>query len=228
MLIVLNTAIGTIGMDREHTNASCLHTNTLQHPRWQTDQIIYVKSELQLLPQPEPPAEPSTDNNVNNSPPSPVDSPTLPAQIMIFEQDSERNQSRARFTFLGYFDLIKMQILEPNTPALIRMLEQKWTRIGKWGQSHQIQRDADSWKKSLGYRWAVLKFAKNEEATKALEPPRIEVTMNDMGVRKEDLWSGSRKGVNEMLRDIRVKDSKDEKEKAALTGWHAVAALEDQ
>lgn len=103
------------------------------------------------------------------------------------------------------------------------MLEQKWTKINKWGQSRQIQRDADSWKKSLSYRWAVLKFKKS---TAHLEPPKIEVTTNDMGIRKENLWSDSRKGVNEMLRDMRIKDSKNEKEKTALTGWHAVANAE--
>jgi len=139
----------------------------------------------------------------------------------MFEQtSSERIQSRARFTFLGYFDLMKMQVLEPNTPELTRMLEQKWTKINKWGQSRQIQRDADSWKESLSYRWAVLKFKKS---TVQLEPPKIEVTTDDMGIRKENLWSDSRKGVNEMLRDMRIKHSKDETEKSALTGWHAVA-----
>jgi len=103
------------------------------------------------------------------------------------------------------------------------MLEQKWTKINKWGQSRQIQRDADSWKKSLSYRWAVLTFKKS---TTQLEPPKIEVTTNELGIRKENLWSESRKGVNEMLRDMRINDSKNEKEKTALTGWHAVANAE--
>lgn len=139
----------------------------------------------------------------------------------MFEQtSSESNQSRARFTFLGCYDLMKMQILEPNTPELTRMLEQKWTKVNKWGRSRQIQRDADSWKKSLSYTWAVLKFKKS---TAQLEPPKIEVTTNDVGVRKENLWSDSRKGVNEMLRDMRIKDSKNQKEKTALKGWHTVA-----
>lgn len=190
------------------------------HPRWPTEQIIYVKSELQLLPQPpsQGQSQPSSTSPENQSSLSDVPFAT---EIMMFEQtSSERIQSRARFTFLGYFDLMKMQVLEPNTPELTRMLEQKWTKINKWGQSRQIQRDADSWKKSLSYRWAVLKFKKS---TVQLEPPKIEVTTNDMGIRKENLWSDSRKGVNEMLRDMRIKDSKDEKEKCALTGWHAVA-----
>lgn len=141
---------------------------------------------------------------------------------MMFEQTySDGIQSCARFRFLGYFDLVKMQV-EPNTPEFTRMMEQKWTKTNQWGQSRQIQRDADSWKKSLSYKWAVLKFKKNESNAE-LEPPKIEVTTNDMGIRKENLWSDSRKGVNEMLRDMRIKESKNEKEKTALTGWHAVA-----
>lgn len=52
------------------------------------------------------------------------------------------------------------------------------------------------------------------------EPPIIEVTIDEMMIIKEGLWSGSRKGVNEMLREKRVKDSKDEKEKTALTSQH--------
>jgi len=141
---------------------------------------------------------------------------------MMFEQTySDGIQSCARFRFLGYFDLVKMQV-EPNTPEFTRMMEQKWTKTNQWGQSRQIQRDADSWKKSLSYKWAVLKFKKNESNAE-LEPPKIEVTTNDMGIRKENLWSDSRKGVNEMLRDMRIKESTNEKEKTVLTGWHAVA-----
>ncbi|KAK5952447.1 hypothetical protein OHC33_006490 [Knufia fluminis] len=193
-----------------------------QHPRWQTGQIIYVKSDLHLLPQQllPPPEEPTT-----KAPPANPDTP-LATQVMIFEQDSERNQSRARFTFLGHYDLIHTQILNPNTPELTRMLEQKWTRIGKWGATRQIQRDADSWKKSLSYQWAVLKFKKIEaDADAGLEPPKIESVYNEAGFRRDELWSGSRKGVNEMLRDLRIKESKDERERVALTGWHK--ALED-
>lgn len=124
---------------------------------------------------------------------------------MIFEQrNSHRTVAHAMFAFIGYFNLINMQILEPQTPELVRMQEQKWTRTDKHGRSRPIDRNADSWKKSLTQRWAVLKFEKDEDDTRRMGPPFIEATSN----RRNTCESGAqdRKSVNEMLNEMRSKD----------------------
>lgn len=94
------------------------------------------------------------------------------------------------------------------------MLEQKWTRTSKYGRSRQIERDAASWKKSLGYQWAVLRFEKDEEMSKQLGEPNIEVSTGgdaESSTRskgKENVPAQPRRSVNEMLRDMRMKDEK--------------------
>lgn len=124
---------------------------------------------------------------------------------MIFEQRNiHRTVSNAMFVFIGYFNLVKMEILEPQTPALIRMQEQKWTRTDKYGRSRPINRNAESWKKSLTQRWAVLKFEKDEEATQEIQPPQIKNSSNRRNTN--DNGGQDRKSVNEMLMEMRMKD----------------------
>lgn len=190
----------------------CRHSNYgIQHPRWEPDKIIYVKSELHLLPKtsgnasaPNQPTATDKEASQRNSKAdiSGIDKP-LATQIAIFEQESGsfHTQRRAGFRFIGYFNLTSIQILQPNTPELIRMLEQKWTRTNKWGQSRQIARGAASWKKSLGYAWAVLKFEADGIATAELGTPDITVAEKDE--RQDD---APRKGANEMLKEMRLTD----------------------
>lgn len=169
-----------------------------QHPRWKEDQIIYVKTDLHLLPQIST-AE-STDNKSDNP---------LASEIMVFDQSSKHtshSSSQARFDFLGFYNLVQMQILEPKSPELVRMLEQKWTRTNKYGKTRQIERDSTGWQRSLSYRWAVLKFQKADEAgLKALQP-QIQIDQaRDRGQEKVP-----QKSVNQMLRDLRLQEqSKD-------------------
>lgn len=124
---------------------------------------------------------------------------------MVFEQAADfasQIATRARFRFLGFYHLDQMQVLEPKSPELVRMLEQKWTRTNKWGKSRQIQRESQSWQKSLGYRWAVLKFKKIDQAE--LSPPKIEISQpNGRSNEKENMPTMS---LNEMLRGLRLKD----------------------
>lgn len=141
------------------------------------------------------------DEAENNDPPQ----RDLAKRVMIFEQQNgHRTVSNAMFRFIGYFNLSKMEVLEPHTPELVRMQEQKWTRTDKYGRPRPINRNAEGWKKSLSQRWAVLKFEKDEEATKELQPPQIKTISNRRGT---DNGSGQdRRGVNELLREMRLKD----------------------
>lgn len=193
------------------------------HPRWKADMIIYAKSELHILPRTteknssdtttSTESEAPHSKSLEQAPPDSASPPTEPltTRIAFFAEDnnSPRSYSRAGFKFIGYFNLIHMQILRPNTPDLARMLEQKWTRTNSWGKARQVQRDPEAWKKSLGYAWAVLKFEKDEKVTAELGEPNIKVLDKvPSSKEKEIVPRASRKSVNEMLMDMRLKDDK--------------------
>ena len=166
----------------------------LQHPRWKQDNIIHVKTDLHLLPQ-------EADTAASDESPGGL----FAQEIMVFDQSPDfvsQIASRARFKFLGFYNLERMQILEPKSPELVRMLEQKWTRTNKWGRSRQIERDSRGWQKSLNHRWAILKFNKADAAGLKQIPPKIEIQLNDDHSRGKE--NEPQMSVNEMLRDLRL------------------------
>lgn len=166
----------------------------MQNPRWQGDHIIYVKSAIELLPTVK--ADDKTQTSNSSAEP-------LAKNVMVFEQQNgHRTPTSAMFKFIGYFNLTKMQVLEPQTPELVRMQEQKWTRKDKYGRSKPINRNAESWKKSLSQRWAVLGFEKDGKAAEELEPPQIKSTQR--GTHDGSQEEG--RSVNEMLREMRLRE----------------------
>lgn len=166
----------------------------MQNPRWLTDNIIFVKSALDLLPTQDDEKQKETRGG------------PAAKHIMIFEQqNTHKTVSNAMFTFIGYFNLVNMQILEPQTSELVRMQEQKWTRTDKFGRARPINRNAESWKKSLTQRWAVLKFEKDDTFGKDMQPPQIKTSSHQ---REDNEVSGQHgKSVNEMLKEMRMQDS---------------------
>jgi len=83
------------------------------------------------------------------------------------------------------------------------MLEQKWTKTDRKGNTRTVDRDAGSWKSSLTVRWAVVKFVPVDEAAeRELGVPAIEPWSADAGTGRKA------KGVNEMLNELRLKDTK--------------------
>lgn len=67
--------------------------------------------------------------------------------IAMFKQI---NPSRAaeRFVFEGWYRIGLFDFLEPQSPELVRMLEQKWTKR-KGGRTFQEERSSESWHRSL-------------------------------------------------------------------------------
>lgn len=188
------------------------------HQRWKSEKIIYAKSELHLLPSPTELSEPqSSETRTKGSKDVRLEHTNSPSakasKIAVFEQDIKYGRTFARFKFVGYYDLTRMNILEPHTPELARMLEQKWTVTNRWGESHKIERDAASWQKSLSYKWAVLQFAKSESGDDELSPPNIvvrEETTRSLRAQQEN--TQPRRGVNDMLRDMRLENGHDSQE----------------
>jgi len=214
----------------------------LANPRWETDHIVYSKSNLELLPT-DLPHEPqkesqSATNGVgaaedrsnrtepaSASPHSPqsiapdtdgtettaakradteavamgTSSDASPmAPIAVFRQVKSHQGARS-FTFEGWFKIERLAFLEPRSPELVRMLEQKWTKTDRHGRAVQRARDSRAWEQSLGYRWAVIEFAKDEVAEVERGAPKIERLPDGA-----DEMGGPTKSVNEMLAEMRL------------------------
>lgn len=128
---------------------------------------------------------------------------TIDRPIPVFSEFRFKYSDR-KLVFSGYYKLTAVDYLKPNSPELIKMLEQKWQLSQQaaskpasrgsargWGRGGQngrggrggrarpawYDRDAEAWKRSLNETWAVLELATWEEAGQAeqLEAPVINV-----------------------------------------------------
>lgn len=146
------------------------------NPRWSSDKIIYTKSGLDLLP------KPAGDDGIIPKPSEPSElSETDPAgPIAIFEQATHAKGPAVRaYKFTGYFRVSRVAFLEPDSPELVRMLEQKWQRTDRFGNVGVAQRGGEKWRESLSQRWAVVKLEELEgvggrPGVEELEDPVVE------------------------------------------------------
>ena len=77
------------------------------------------------------------------------------------------------------------------------MLEQKWSKTNKFGVTKMQERTGSGWNESLGYKWAVVKLAKDEVAETELGLPKIERLLDREMQQKSP--KAPRRSVNEML-----------------------------
>lgn len=117
--------------------------------------------------------------------------------IAVFKQVVKAQAGRS-YKFEGWNKIALIDYLEPNSPELVRMLEQKWTKT-KGSKTTQEARSSESWQKSLSLKWAVVKLVKDEVAEAERGVPKIERKLNEEPPQP-------RKSVNEMLAELRVKD----------------------
>ncbi|CAK1354325.1 hypothetical protein CB0940_01807 [Cercospora beticola] len=116
--------------------------------------------------------------------------------IAIFKQIPRTGKSDRVFSFIGYHTISHLEFLEPRSDALVRMLDQKWSYIDKYGQVQQKERTIESWNEALCKKWAVVKFKELDETK--FPPPRIERLPDPEPKR------ASKKSVNEMLAELRM------------------------
>ena len=126
----------------------------------------------------------------------PGDSEPLTGPIAVFEQSRHTKRIR-NFSFMGWYRVVGIAFLEPNSPELIRMLEQKWHREDRFGRVTQATRDAKHWKSSLSKRWAVVRLAQDQAAHADKGELRIERSKIPSDV-------AGRKTVNELLAELRA------------------------
>ena len=194
------------------------------NPRWETDHIIFTKSSLDLLPRSMgdkgsgdaregagstgiSESEKVASDNTSTSH-SRDDDATQP--IAVFRQMTAQRVTRG-YKFEGWYKVECVAYLEPYSVELVRMLEQKWSRTDRSGKVSVEERSGDSWQKSLGIQWAVLKLAEGDVTEKDRGTPNIERLADG----KAKSPRTPRKSVNEMLAEMRLKDSGTD---AAATG----------
>ncbi|KAK4548615.1 hypothetical protein LTR36_009525 [Oleoguttula mirabilis] len=195
------------------------------NPRFDTDHIIYVKSNLDLLPhqsadssnqgeaagvKPDGETSCSIDETAAGVPVERVSAHRVPAAastpgdtdepaagpVTIFKQ-TRRGGSRS-FAIEGWSTIERLAFCESHSPELVRILEQKWTKTDRRGNVIKEQRDERSWQESLRHRWAVLKFARDEVAEKDRGRPKAQRLADEV----EE--SGPTKSVNETLAAMRL------------------------
>ena len=196
------------------------------NPRWFGDKIIYVKSNLELLPKAPsskeeiqstldddgggttasaPPISTQSTNSYNKNVVSASkleDPPPLSPPIPIFQETSKPRPRNIRFA--GRHIISHLDILQPNSPELVRMLEQKWSFTDRYGKVRHKERDPEYWKRSMGFKWAVIKFACDSKLDEERGPPNIE--------RREEgrTTSTAGKSVSKMLEELRMGNDRDQ------------------
>ena len=205
------------------------------NPRWFADKIIYAKSNLDLLP-----VSPDTKENIQSTDTphndeiteqlsSKVDPPKsaneskksdasvlqhstpISTPIAVFQEIAAPRPRSIRFA--GYHTISHLDILQPHSPELIRMLEQKWSITDRHGRVKYKERDAESWNRSLRFKWAVIKFKSDPAADEERGTPKIERN----GPNGDFQCDGANKSVNQMLRELRMSDESKEEEKIAVS-----------
>jgi hypothetical protein len=190
------------------------------NPRWESEGIIFVKSNLEILPQyqqakservpskVEPASKPESaeeemkcrKRQKEDEPPIDI-IPKESTPIACFEQ-GRRSLKFEGFAFAGYFTIKNIALLSPFSKALTRMLEQKWSHEDKRGNAQVAKRRGEDWERSLSYEWAVIKFEKMEGENVPPLPPKIEKL--PPRERKAFKEQGPQKSVNELLAEMRL------------------------
>ncbi|KAF7189749.1 hypothetical protein HII31_08856 [Pseudocercospora fuligena] len=175
------------------------------NPRWENDHIIFTKSSLDLLPAPSDEKESAEGGAEPEAVDDPKDEKDAAAPIAVFKQGRGPQVARV-YEFNGWYQIERVQFLEPKSPELVRMLEQKWSFTDSRGNVRQKQRDPVKWNESLNMRWAVLKLCKDEATEKQRGTPNIERLPDT----EDDAPKHSKKSVNEMLAEMRMGNTGEE------------------
>jgi hypothetical protein len=163
-------------------------------PRWKDDGILFVKSNLDLLPVELAGELTSSSSNNNGSHAQSEDSKTSATPTKAAEQgpiaafsETPDTHGVQKFKFDGWYRITRVAFLAPHSPELERMLEQKGSFAKHGGKSEHEK--AQYCNAKLKVKWAVVKLTKDEKATDERGNPNIRSL-----------------GVNEMLRLLRLTD----------------------
>lgn len=221
------------------------------NPRWEPDGIVFVKTGLDLLKgsvtekhaedgkRPDHfksggrssiNGEPNEKTEAEHGQVATSDPPFPTHQIAAFAQSPGLRQDQRAFRFLGYYIITAVDLLEPNSPEMVKMLGQKWgqnpltpitssaapaTDASKTTKAEDEQRgwgimkprprgkvrDPEKWKESLSIPWAVVKFVSCEQTGEQREG-LAPPKIERLADELEE--PKENKSVNEMLKEMRL------------------------
>lgn len=128
----------------------------------------------------------------------------LGAPVAVFTEISKartpenHKHHEQRFLFAGAHTITRIQYLMPRTSLLIKMLESKFT-------GPKNERSEEAWNKSLNMKWAVVDLNKVEGEEQGNNP-------------MEPLKEIKKKGVSEMLEEMRLREGNGSKENVKSGG----------
>ncbi|KAK8132580.1 hypothetical protein PG999_000753 [Apiospora kogelbergensis] len=163
------------------------------NPRWEEDQVLYARSNLELLPdytfQLEGEAEylPNPMYSIYKparTPPLIYQPRTLHEPIAVFEVTASEE-----YTFAGWYSVKEVCVLAPHSFELTFMMQEKWDAIN-FKEAAKDTVSPSGWIKTLSDQWAIVKFKKL--------PPLLAPAAPE--IEKES------KGEAEMLNDLRQED----------------------
>ena len=96
----------------------------------------------------------------------------------------------------------------PRTPLLVKMLESKFT-------GPKSERSEEAWNKSLNLKWAIVDLARLKSEEQGSNP-------------MEPLKEIQKKGVSEMLEELRLSESKGGKENRKPDGGKNRVEIQDE
>ncbi|KAG8632041.1 hypothetical protein KVT40_001181 [Elsinoe batatas] len=121
-------------------------------------------------------------------------------------QHGRGNKDNDLFLFHGYYRVTGVTFCSPHSVALKDLLKRKWTWKDRQGNEVAKERDMDHWRESFKHEWAELKMEKDEEWEKENGPPKIEKKVVAAGKGRKE--RGEKKGVNELLKEMRLEGEK--------------------
>lgn len=193
------------------------------HPRWTTDNVIFTKSRLGLLPgcseyeehaTPTAPANHESNHGGSNVADSEyirtsssaagcqeldkndwvqdVDAftPVEEAPAPLTDPIAVFNETASGFKFVGWYRVIRITILEPQTAELKHMLDQKWAPPDPSWKLRPERRDSKAWHRSFNRYWAEVKLIKDKVADKKRGHPLIARSETQPGesANQKQIW----------------------------------------
>ena len=181
------------------------------NPRWDKDRIIFAKSNLELLKPFMVIGNKSKDDVDEDQLSAHVDpassfgmtSEVEPSSlgcdlpIPVFSSFSyfsffgkDRKSEMNLFALIGHFRVLRVDILEPYSAELERMMLQKWDPTGR--KNKELLRREVKWRDSFARRWAVVQLVAADEEEDKKEKDGIE--SGEEKKRKKENWRNGRPG----------------------------------
>lgn len=133
---------------------------------------------------------------------------TVFIEITDLRTSKQTGHHEQRFLYAGAHSITRIQYLMPRSPLLVKMLESKFT-------GPKNERSEEAWNKSLNMKWAIVDLARMQGGEHGSNP-------------MEPLREKQKKGVSEMLEELRLSETTGGKENRKPDGENRVEILDEK